>query len=59
MLNGWSQRELAARLGVSQRYIWEVEAGKPSIFMERLFEIMRETGMQLTATIGKNDARHG
>ncbi|MFE6511330.1 helix-turn-helix domain-containing protein [Nocardioides sp. NPDC057767] len=54
LLNGWSQRELAARIGTTQRYIWEIEAGKPSIFVERLFALMRETGTELTATI---DAR--
>ena len=51
LLNGWSQRELAARIGTTQRYIWEIEAGKPSIFVERLFALMRETGTDLTATI--------
>ena len=51
LLNGWSQRELAARLHTTQRYIWEIEAGKPSIFMDRLFAFMRETGTELTATI--------
>ncbi len=55
LLNGLSQRELAARLGTNQRYIWEIEAGKPSIFMERLFAAMRETGMTLTATIETKD----
>ena len=44
LVNGWSQRELAARIGTTQRYIWEIEAGKPSIFVERLFALMRETG---------------
>ncbi|SFK56389.1 helix-turn-helix domain-containing protein [Cellulomonas sp. KH9] len=51
LLNGWSQRELAARIGTSQRYIWEIESGKPSIYTERLFAVLRETGTQLTATI--------
>lgn len=55
LLNGWSQRELAARVGTTQRYIWEIEAGKPSIFVDRLFALMRETGTELTATI---DARN-
>ncbi|MFD3507458.1 helix-turn-helix domain-containing protein [Nocardia sp. NPDC058666] len=58
LLNGLSQRELAQRLGTTQRYIWEIEAGKPSIYTDRLFAMMRETGMHLTATIDpKND--HG
>lgn len=56
LLNGWSQRELAARIGTTQRYIWEIEAGKPSIFVERLFALMRETGTELTATVDpRND----
>jgi len=51
LMAGLSQRQLADRLGTSQRYIWEIEAGKPSIFMDRLFALMRETGVELTATI--------
>lgn len=51
LLSGLSQRELARRLGTTQKYIWELEAGKPSILMDRLFAVMRETGMELTATI--------
>ncbi|WP_454294986.1 helix-turn-helix domain-containing protein [Salana multivorans] len=54
-LNGWSQRDLAERLGTSQRYVWEIEAGKPSIFTERLFAYIRETGTTLTATIREPD----
>jgi HTH-type transcriptional regulator / antitoxin HipB len=46
-----SQRELAKRLGTTQKYVWELESGKPSIVMDRLFAAMRETGMELTATI--------
>lgn len=51
LVHGLSQRELADRLGTTQRYIWEIEAGKPSIFMERLFAMMRATGVDLAATI--------
>jgi transcriptional regulator with XRE-family HTH domain len=51
LLSGLSQRELARRLGTTQKYIWELEAGKPSIMMDRLFAAMRETGMELAATI--------
>jgi HTH-type transcriptional regulator / antitoxin HipB len=57
LLSGLSQRELAQRLGTSQRYIWELEAGKPSILMDRLFAAMRETGMELTATITQRSDR--
>jgi len=51
LLAGLSQRELAQRLGTTQKYVWELESGKPSILMDRLFAAMRETGMELTATI--------
>ena len=51
LLAGLSQRELASRLGTTQRYIWELEAGKPSLLMTRLFAAMHETGMELTAVI--------
>ncbi len=51
LLRGLSQRELAERLGTTQRYIWEIEAGKPSIFMERLFAVLREIDVELSATI--------
>ncbi|MEX2534957.1 MAG: helix-turn-helix transcriptional regulator [Trueperaceae bacterium] len=57
LLTGLSQRELAKRLNTSQRYIWEIEAGKPSIFMDRLFALMRETGVELTATIKAPNGR--
>lgn len=55
LLSGLSQRQLAERLGTSQRYVWEMESGKPSIFTERMFAIMRETGMTLHATIVPGD----
>lgn len=58
LLRGLSQRELAERLGTTQRYIWEIEAGKPSIFMERLFAMMREIDVELSATI-KSPEKHG
>lgn len=51
MLAGLSQRDLAERLGTTQKYVWELEAGKPSILMDRLFAAMREVNMDLTATI--------
>jgi HTH-type transcriptional regulator / antitoxin HipB len=58
LLAGLSQRELAQRLGTTQKYIWELESGKPSIMMDRLFAAMRETGMELSATITPQD-EHG
>jgi transcriptional regulator with XRE-family HTH domain len=51
MIKGISQRELARRLGVGQKWIWEMEQGKPGLLMERLFAIMRETGVELSAQL--------
>ncbi|MCL2423132.1 MAG: helix-turn-helix domain-containing protein [Micrococcales bacterium] len=58
LVSGLSQRQLAERLGTTQRYVWEMEAGKPSIFVDRLFAAMRETGMELTATIATTNLEH-
>lgn len=55
LVAGLTQRELAAKLGTTQKYIWELEAGKPSIMMDRLFAAMQMTGMELTATINVSD----
>ena len=46
---GINQRELAEELGVTQRYIVEIEHGKPTKAVERLFDFMRETGVTLYA----------
>lgn len=51
LLNGLSQRELARRLGASQRYVWELEAGKHSIFVDRLFAVLGLTGTSLIAVL--------
>lgn len=51
LLAGLSQRELADKLGVSQRYLWEMESGKPSVFTSRLFDYLRQTNVQLIAEL--------
>lgn len=51
LLSGMTQRQIAEHLGVSQRYVWELESGKPSLIMTRLFEMMRATGVELTAEV--------
>lgn len=48
-IQGWSQRELAARLGVTQKWLWELEQGKPGLLMERLFAALREVDVDLLA----------
>lgn len=59
LLRGLSQRELANELGISQRYVWEMESGKPTIFTDRLFEVMRATGMHLHVEIDEEKADRG
>lgn len=46
-VKGLSQRELAHELGISQKWIWEMENGKPGLFTERLFKMLRATGCRL------------
>jgi len=54
LLDGKSQRDLAAELGISQRWLCELEQGKPGIFTERLFDVLRATGSKLTIEIGQD-----
>ncbi|MDP2286966.1 MAG: helix-turn-helix domain-containing protein [Actinomycetota bacterium] len=51
LARGLTQQQVAEELGISQRYVWELEAGKPSLVMTRLFAFMRLTGMTLQAEI--------
>jgi len=46
---GLSQRELAKMLGISQKWVWEMEQGKPGVLMERLFQILEIVGVTLVA----------
>ncbi len=43
-----SQVELAERLGVSQRWLSELETGKPKILDARLFDVLSQLGLALT-----------
>jgi HTH-type transcriptional regulator/antitoxin HipB len=38
--HGLTQEELAAELGISRRYVYEIESGKPNLYARRLFEII-------------------
>ena len=51
-----SQRELAGKLNISQKWIWEMEQGKPGLLMDRLFAILNETGITLLAELEVKDA---
>lgn len=43
-----TQEELAAELGISRRYLYEIESGKPSLYSDRLFGLLRLLGARLT-----------
>jgi HTH-type transcriptional regulator/antitoxin HipB len=45
-----TQEELAQRLGISRRYVYAIESGKPSLYALRLFEILNLLGAGLTVT---------
>ena len=55
MQQGFSQRELAKMLGVSQKWVWEMEQGKPGLLMDRLFKILEKSGITLTAEFETKD----
>lgn len=52
---GLSQRDLAGKLGASQKWVWEMEQGKPGILMERLFKTLEATGITLYAKFEVNN----
>lgn len=45
---GLTQVELALRLGVTQRWLSELETGRPKILDARLFDVIAKLGIQLT-----------
>ena len=51
LLRGMSQRDLADHLGIGQKWVWQMESGKPGLFTERLFEMLRATGVHLYAEV--------
>jgi len=58
LARGLSQQQVAAELGISQAYVSELESGKTSLALTRVFDMMRLTGMRLSAEIpeGPTDA---
>jgi len=59
LLNDLTQRDLAERLGISQRYVWEIEAGRSTKYTDRLFAMMRATGVTLSAEITATGSDRG
>lgn len=54
--SGLSQRDLAGRLGVSQRYLSELENGKPKVLNDQFFAVMEKLGIELTFREGPDRA---
>jgi len=52
---GLSQRQLAEALGTSQRYLSELEVGKPKRIDANYFEVLRKLGIVLTAESYSSD----
>lgn len=44
---GWTQTELASRSGTGERFIVELEAGKPSCQLEKALIVARTVGIEI------------
>ena len=58
LARGLSQQQLAHELGISQGYVSELETGKASLALTRIFEVTRVTGMTMYVEVpeGSSDA---
>ncbi len=52
--SGLSQADLAARLGTSQRYLSELETGKPKVLNEKFFHTLDSLGIELSFREGND-----
>jgi len=48
---GFTQRQLADQLNVSQSYIWALETGKDVKVLDRIFAVMRATGVTMALEV--------
>jgi transcriptional regulator with XRE-family HTH domain len=48
---GLTQRQLADQLNVSQSYIWALESGKDVKVLDRIFAVMRATGVTMALEV--------
>lgn len=46
-LLGWTQTELATRSGTGERFIVELEGGKPSCHLEKALIVARTVGLEI------------
>ncbi len=44
---GWTQMELATRAGTGERFVVELEAGKPSCQLEKALIVARTVGIEI------------
>lgn len=44
---GWTQTELASRSGTGERFIVELESGKPSCQLEKALIVARTVGLEI------------
>ncbi len=44
---GLTQEEMAESLGVTRRYVYELERGRPTLYARRLFEVLGELGVHV------------
>ncbi|MGG5752292.1 helix-turn-helix transcriptional regulator [Zafaria sp. Z1313] len=56
LAQGMTQTDLARALDVSQSAISEIESGKSTIHLQRVLELARLTGLDLTASWEDDDA---
>ena len=49
--HGYSQVRAADELGISQRYLSELERGQPKIFDERFLRVLASLGIRLQARV--------
>lgn len=56
LARGLSQRDLAQLTGIAQSAISELESGSHTRYAERLFALLRATGIDLTAQWEDEDA---
>ncbi|WP_286793394.1 helix-turn-helix domain-containing protein [Microbacterium sp. UBA3394] len=55
LARGLSQTALAEQLGLSQRSVSEIESGRPTIYMRKVFDLLRATGVELSAELPLED----
>lgn len=57
LARGLTQVALADELGISQRSISEIESGRPTIAVRRIFDLLRATGVELSASWEDGETR--